>query len=107
MVYAMWPAHQRGHPLEVGSAIDRANQVLRIVGKGNKERLVPLPQPILDELGHLWRTHRNRRWLFPNRTRRRTGQQAGAVGHTSPPPPRLRGSHARWTLAHTLRHRIC
>jgi site-specific recombinase XerD len=52
--------------LEVG-AIDRANQVLRIVGKGNKERLVPLPRPILDELGHLWRTHRNRRWLFPNR----------------------------------------
>ena len=49
------------------SAIDRANQVLRIVGKGNKERLVPLPQPILDELGHLWRTHRNHRWLFPNR----------------------------------------
>ena len=25
------------------SAIDRANLVLRIVGKGNKERLVPLP----------------------------------------------------------------
>jgi hypothetical protein len=28
---------------------------------------VPLPQPILDELGQLWRSHRNRRWLFPNR----------------------------------------
>ena len=52
--------------LEVG-AIDRANQVLRIVGKGDKERLVPLPQPVLDELGRLWRTHRNPRWLFPNR----------------------------------------
>ena len=52
--------------LEIG-AIDRANQVLRIIGKGNKERLAPLPQPILDELGHLWRTHRNPRWLFPNR----------------------------------------
>jgi site-specific recombinase XerD len=52
--------------LEVG-AIDRANQVLRIVGKGNKERLVPLPQPILDELAQLWRTHHNPRWLFPNR----------------------------------------
>jgi integrase/recombinase XerD len=51
--------------LEVG-AIDRANQVVRIIGKGNKERLVPLPQPILDELGHLWRTHRSHRWLFPN-----------------------------------------
>jgi integrase/recombinase XerD len=52
--------------LEIG-AIDRANQVLRIIGKGNKERLAPLPQPVLDELGHLWRTHRNPRWLFPNR----------------------------------------
>ena len=49
-------------------AIDRANHVLRIVGKGDKERLVPLPQPALDELGCLWRTHRNRRWLFPNHT---------------------------------------
>jgi integrase len=44
-----------------------ANRVLRIIGKGNKERLVPLPQPVLDELGRLWRTHRNCRWLFPNR----------------------------------------
>ena len=52
--------------LEVG-AVDRANQVLRIIGKGDKERLVPLPQPVLDDLGHLWRRHRNRRWLFPNR----------------------------------------
>ena len=55
------------------SAVDRANQVLRIIGKslpakagGDKERLVPLPQPVLDDLGHLWRRHRNRRWLFPN-----------------------------------------
>ena len=52
--------------LEVG-AIDRANKVLRIIGKGNKERLVPLPQPILDALGQLWVRHRNPRWLFPNR----------------------------------------
>jgi site-specific recombinase XerD len=52
--------------LEIG-AIDRANLVVRIVGKGNKERLVALPQPILDELGRLWRSHHNRRWLFPNR----------------------------------------
>src|SRR3954454_14690067 len=51
------------------SAIDRANLVLRIVGKGNKERLVPLPQPGLDELSHLWLSHHNPRWLFPNRHR--------------------------------------
>jgi site-specific recombinase XerD len=49
------------------TAVDRARRVLRIIGKGDKERLVPLPQPILDDLGQLWRTHRNRRWLFPNR----------------------------------------
>src|SRR3954471_8876275 len=52
--------------LEVG-AIDRANKVLRIIGKGNKERLVPLPQPLLDDLRSLWRTHRNPQWLFPKR----------------------------------------
>lgn len=52
--------------LEVG-AIDRAGQTLRIIGKGNKERIVPLPQPVLDDLSRLWLTHRNRRWLFPNR----------------------------------------
>jgi integrase/recombinase XerD len=45
------------------SAIDRANKVLRIIGKGNKER----PLPLLDELGHLWRSHHNPCWLFPNR----------------------------------------
>lgn len=52
--------------LEIRS-VDRANQVLRIIGKGDKERLALLPQPVLDELGTLWRTHRNPRWLFPNR----------------------------------------
>jgi site-specific recombinase XerD len=48
------------------TAVDRARRVLRVIGKGNKERLVPLPQPILDDLGRLWLTHRNHRWLFPN-----------------------------------------
>jgi integrase/recombinase XerD len=52
--------------LEVG-AVDRANLLLRVIGKGNRERRVPLPQPVLDDLGKLWRTHRNPRWLFPNR----------------------------------------
>ena len=51
--------------LEV-TAVDGANRVLRIIGKGDKERRVPLPQPILDDLRDLWRTHRNPRWLFPN-----------------------------------------
>ncbi len=52
--------------LEIG-AIDSANLLLRIVGKGNKQRLVPLPRSVLDELRSLWRTHRHPRWMFPNR----------------------------------------
>jgi hypothetical protein len=52
--------------LEVG-AIDSANMLLRIIGKGNKQRLVPPPQPVLDDLPVMWRTHRHPRWLFPRR----------------------------------------
>jgi integrase/recombinase XerD len=50
------------------TAIDRARMVLRIIGKGNKERLVPLPQPALGDLERLWRLHRNRTWMFPNQS---------------------------------------
>lgn len=52
--------------LEVG-AIDKAHQVLRVIGKGNTERHVPLPQPVLDDLRKVWKTHRNPKWVFPNR----------------------------------------
>ena len=52
--------------LEVG-AIDSANMLLRVTGKGNKQRLVPLPRPLLNDLRDLWRTHRHPRWLFLNR----------------------------------------
>lgn len=52
--------------LEVGS-IDKTNRLLRVIGKGNRERRVPLPRPVLDDLRKLWLTHRNPRWLFPNR----------------------------------------
>ncbi len=91
--------------LEVG-AIDRANQVLRIVGKGDKERLVPLPQPVLDELGRLWRTHRNPRWLFPNRhvaTRRST---SACCRNTFAAAAAAAGIQRKVT-PHTLRHSLC
>jgi integrase/recombinase XerD len=47
--------------------MDGFNMVLRITGKGNKQRLVPLPRPRLNDPRNLWRTHRNSRWLFPRR----------------------------------------
>jgi site-specific recombinase XerD len=63
VMYACGLRISEASTLEV-DAIDRANRVLRIVGQGNNWRLAPLP--VLDELGQLWRIHRNRRWLFPN-----------------------------------------
>jgi len=51
--------------LEV-TAIDGNSGFIRVIGKGNKERQVPLPQPVLAELRSLWKTHRDKRWLFPS-----------------------------------------
>jgi site-specific recombinase XerD len=36
-------------------------------GKGNKQRLVPLSQRLLEELRSWWCTHRHPQWLFPSR----------------------------------------
>jgi site-specific recombinase XerD len=49
------------------SQVDGTRGLLRIIGKGNKERLVPLPQPLLLKLRELWKTHHHPQWLFPNR----------------------------------------
>jgi site-specific recombinase XerD len=49
--------------------VDAARMLLRIRGKGNKERFVPLPQRTLEELRQLWLTHHSPSWLFPAITR--------------------------------------
>ena len=53
------------------TAIDKTSGVLRVVGKGNKERLVPVPKEVHDGLRRMWQAndHRDPRWLFPNRWR--------------------------------------
>jgi integrase/recombinase XerD len=51
------------------SAVDSKQMVLRVIGKRNKERILPLTEPILVMLRNLWKTHRNPRWLFPSRRR--------------------------------------
>jgi integrase/recombinase XerD len=48
-------------------SIDSTQMMVRVIGKGNKERILPLPQTLLEALRSFWRTHRHPRWLFPNR----------------------------------------
>jgi integrase/recombinase XerD len=61
------------------TAIDKASGLLRVVGKGNKERVVPVPKAVHEGLRRMWQAedHRDRQWLFPNR--RRTGPVATNV----------------------------
>ena len=49
------------------TAIDSKQMVFRVVGKRNKERVLPLTESILDMLRTVWKIHRSKRWLFPSR----------------------------------------
>lgn len=58
--------------LRIGEAVTLQVQDLRVPervhireAKGNKERYVPLPPMMLQELRSFWKTHRHPRWLFP------------------------------------------
>jgi integrase/recombinase XerD len=48
-------------------SIDPDQMVVRIVGKRNKERIIPLPETLLVALRRFWLTHRHPHFLFPNR----------------------------------------
>ena len=67
LMYACGLRISEAATLEV-TAINGVNGLIRVIGKGNKERCVPLPEPVLVELRHLWKTHGDRRWLCPSPT---------------------------------------
>lgn len=48
------------------TAVASDSMTLRIIGKGNKERILPLTEPILQMLREVWKTHHNPQWLFPS-----------------------------------------
>ena len=49
--------------------VDSARRVLHVRhGKGNKERLLPLSERLLEQLRAYWRDYRPRPWLFPGRS---------------------------------------
>jgi integrase/recombinase XerD len=101
LMYACGLRISEAATLEVG-AIDRANLQLRIIGKGDRERLVPLPRPVLDDLRALWRIHRNPRWLFPNHLGPNSANQQ-VLRRTFQDAARAAGITRRVT-PHALRH---
>jgi integrase/recombinase XerD len=88
------------------SAIDKTSGVLRVVGKGNKERLVPVPKEVHEGLRRMWQAkhHRDRQWLFPNS--RRTGPVATHVlSYTFAEAAKAANlPGGRRATPHTLRH---
>ena len=82
LMYACGLRISEAATLEV-TAIDGVNGLIRVVGKGNKERCVPLPTPVLAELRRLWTSHRDKRWLCPS--------------------PTGKGPITRWALGQTFR----
>jgi site-specific recombinase XerD len=76
--------------------------LLRVIGKRNKERALPLAEPVLVMLREVWKIHRNKQWLFPNRN---------GTSHLSPDTARMAfngaraacGFHDQFT-PHTFRH---
>jgi site-specific recombinase XerD len=76
--------------------------LLRVIGKRNKQRALPLCEPVLAMLREVWTIHRNDKWLFGNRK---------GTSHLSRSTARLAFNGARAACGfddrftpHTLRH---
>ena len=81
--------------------IDSSRMVVRVLGKGQKERLVPLSPKLLEELRAYWREARPTRWMFPGKDRHQplnptTVQKACQRACRAAGLPRI--------TPHTLRH---
>ena len=49
------------------SHIEKSTGNLTIIGKRNRQRLVPIPPTTLQALRKIWKIHRHKQYLFPNR----------------------------------------
>ena len=103
-IYACGLRLQEGLHLQV-SHIDSDRHLLHVcLGKGAKDRYVPLPPPILTMLRRYWITHRHSLWLFPAPRQPEKGpMEASGVQRAFRAAVLESGIHKKATV-HTLRH---
>lgn len=67
-IYSCGLRLNEGRCLQIAD-VDSHRMLLRVRGKGNKDRYVPLPDKTLAQLRQLWPSHRSPVWLFAAVTR--------------------------------------
>jgi integrase/recombinase XerD len=109
-VYSCGLRLQEARMLQV-SDIDSSRMMIHIhLGKGGKDRYVPLPKATLDVLRKHWSTHKNPRLIFPSRGiydkgwNSETPISVSAVQAAIRQATRAAGIQKRGVSVHTLRH---
>ena len=101
VIYACGLRLSEGASLTV-SDIDGKRMQLRVLGKGGKERYVPLPEKTLELLRSYWLVQRPQHWLFTNK------KKDGPIGYSTIQKAfkaalKESGIHKKASV-HTLRH---
>lgn len=88
--------------------VDSQRMLLRVRGKGNKVRQVPLPEGTLQRLRDLWKMHRSEPWLFPARLQPHSRCDQGPVRicnlQNAFAAARIQSGVSKAAHVHTLRH---
>lgn len=102
-VYSMGLRLDEGLNLQVGD-IDGARLRVHVrLGKGKKDRYVPMPEVTLQALRRYWKTHRHNRLLFPGKGRANAPMDRGGVQQAMKATVADAGIERRITV-HSLRH---
>lgn len=108
-IYACGLRISEGTALQV-CEIDSARMQLHIcLGKGNKDRRVPLPEQTLLQLRQFWVTHRHPVWIFPQRSHGKVIPDATGPMSTDSVTAAFKAALAesgvnKAATVHTLRH---
>ena len=84
--------------------IDSARMLIHVIGKGDKERIVPLSEVLLDALRTYWRQRRpTKPWLFPGRGE---GKPIGVktIQSACVRARKAAGFSSKRVTAHSMRH---